>query len=490
MHPALLLGILAVAHADEPPPAPRSVVVWAEAELPPPEVRRRAERLTGPSEHRAWREIAFEAQPFGDPDTAARTALNDAVASGRRRWDAFDVEAAIATELHTACAGVELVRDPGDREALLQGLLLEAAAALRIVPESRFEAADEVAALRRKVVTTSAPSALVDALALEPGRLWERADVPDGQTFLRLQALQTELRAAPRARLAIDALPLGAIVSVDGRQLPAGSAEVELEPGHHYVHALVAGRIGGRVELDVSPGDSLRYGPLVSRGELDQARTKILAGSAEVPEDFARTGVRGALPHYLAALDEKGDPELVPWNNGAAIDRRSPVTVILVGVMGGGVLVSPAFQNHVDEVRTALAFGGDLGFELGIYNFVINGGTTLLVTPQERMAYSRDPASDDVETNAFFRPYGGVGVYLPRPRSGTPLMMVGGNYGWLSPGAMGFGARLSFGIPLRGEGTWLRLDLDGFRGTEMAGFPAEGQSTYIGALRLGFGRLL
>ena len=68
--------------------------------------------------------------------------------------------------------------------------------------------------------------------------------------------------------------------------------------------------------------------------------------------------------------------------------------------------------------------------------------------------------------------------------------MVGGYFGWQSPGAMGFGAKGSIGFPMGGDGTWLKVEVDGFRGVQMAGFPEEGTQTSFIGLRVGFGRML
>jgi hypothetical protein len=285
-------------------------------------------------------------------------------------------------------------------------------------------------------------------------------------------------------------------VVVDGRPLAAGTKEVPLEPGHHYVHAMVGGQVAGRQELDVAPGETERFRAFVPNEELTQARTRILALSSQMPEHFGKVAkaagekVGPDAPVYLAAVDDKGNPQIVAFANAGAIDRRKPVTVILAGDIGGGVVVSPAFSHTPGESVTAMAFGGNLGFEVGIYNAVIFGGTSLDLTPTEQMKYANDAMTENVETSAYFRPHGGIGVYLPRPSKDKPLLMLGGDYGWMSPGSLGFGARISLGVPVTGDGTWIRFVLDGFRGTEMAGFPDEGQTDWSAALRLGFGRLL
>jgi hypothetical protein len=205
-------------------------------------------------------------------------------------------------------------------------------------------------------------------------------------------------------------------------------------------------------------------------------------------------GTRGGVltPTFVATLDDKGRVEVVPFTGGAAFKKEDTVTFILAGSVGGAVVQSPAFVDAVGTPTTTFGVSGNLGAELGIYNLAIYAGGTMMLTPLERMRYATgdDPAVDEnVDTNALFHPHGGLGVYLPRPRSRSLLVLLGAHYGWVSPGAMGFGGRVSFGIP-SGNDTWFRIELDAARGTQMTGFPAEGEPSLYGGVRIGFGRKL
>jgi hypothetical protein len=490
-----MLALLPLALAAEPGMAP-AVVVWAQDAVPDEETRRKAERSTGPAKHLAWGDVAVDVAPFSSEDEARLAALKQATASARGKWDQFDVELGIARELDAATDNLQVVRDEADRKLLIDALLLQGSATLRAVPESRFSAADELASLRSQVGAKTVAQALVDAAALDPERTWTRADVPDGQTLAKLQALQEDLRAQPRSLLAIEPMPAGVTLVVDGRPLANVPAELPLEPGHHYVHLLVNGKIAGRKELDLEPGGRAALAPALSKDELAAARKAVVAGTREVGADFARAaesaGRRTNPPSrtFLAAVDDEGTHTVLPWSNGAQIVKRPVVTAVLAGAVGGNLLVSPAFADANGSPTMAGGFGGDLSFELGITYAVIYGGAQLTMTPQYRMKYDADGSLPNEETPVYVRGYGGLGLYLPRPSKTQPLLMLGGNFGYMTPGALGPGARVSFGVPLSGDGTWLRFDLDGFRGVQQADFPGEGEATWMGALRIGFGRLL
>lgn len=490
----LLALLLASARAAEPS-AP-GLVVWTSPEVPAEAARARADRLAGGAvAHRAWPDVAWAPTPWAPADQARADALTAAVTSARTRWDVFDVEAGIARDLDAAAEDVVVLRDDADRARLVDALLLEGAAVLRLAPPSAFATAEAVAPFRRPLDGQAAPAPLLDVLALEPDRVWTRDDVPDLATLQHLDALAPAVDRLPPATLSLSPLPAGAAWVVDGRRV-AGTT-VAVPPGHHYVHVLLGDVLHGRIEVDLASGAAQAIEPFVSRAELDTAAAAVKAGTRDVPPDVA-TAVQGlaraSTPPartFLATLDEQGKPVVVAYANGAAVKRVKPVTVLLSGDVGGGVLISPAFAGRRRETVLAPAFGGTLGAEVGIYNAALFGRVDLALTPTEQVNFlANEDDTENTATNAHVRPYGGVGVYLPRPQAGIPLFFLGGSYGWMSPGSRGFGATVSIGIPLKGEAAWTRFTLDGYRGVQMAGFPAEGEAAWYGALRVGFGRAL
>lgn len=492
----MLLPLLTASLALAAEGSGRGTIVWMQPDLPSEEDRKKAEKVIGyAAVHAAWSDIAFPAAPFGKEDEARLAAVDRARADAKQKWEEFDAEKEIAAGLGTALSKIDVLRDESDRKMVTGALLLQGAAALRIVPESDFATAEAVATYRVFVGSTALVRPYAEALALEPEGVWTREDVQDNSALTRLGADREAAGAQARAKLDLAALPAGVSLVVDGRPVPAGTTSLELPPGRHYVHALVGGQIAGRRVLDVAAGAAQSFEPVVSRGELDEARARVLEGSKDVPPDVAAgipaVATRNGLltPTFLATLDDKGRVEVLPYTGGAAFVKKSPVAVLLAGSVGGTFLESSAFVDTKGTPTTALGVGGNLGAEVGIYNLAVYGGTSLLLTPGAQMRYRAPDDSSDIDTNAYFLPYGGLGVYLPRPDQKKFLALIGAHYGWMSPGANGFGARVSIGIPA-GDGTWFRVDLDGMRTTQLPGFHAEGTPNLYAGLRVGFARKL
>ncbi|MDP2312167.1 MAG: hypothetical protein Q8P41_04625 [Pseudomonadota bacterium] len=474
----------------------KATVVWLQPDLPPAELRAKAEKLLGTSAvHAAWSDLAFTPTPFTKDDEARLASLERAKTDARIKFDSFDTEREIAAALGAAVGAVTVVRNDADRKALAEALVLQGAAVTRIVPEERFATAEDVGAWRTYFGSSAVVKPYVDALALEPNAAWIRDDLPDANGFARLNATRDEAAAQANARVELAALPVGLQVVLDGRPWAPDATSQEVEPGHHYLHVVVGERIVGRQAFDVAAGAVVTIEPTVSKGELEAARARMLEESKAVPEDVARAvdtvGLRNGAPTptFLATLDDKGRLQVLPYGGGASFEKRPAVTVLLNGSVGGAYLLSPAFLDTIGTPTSGFGVAGDLGVEIGIYNLAVYGGTTLTLTPTQRMQYANGDSTANIDTNAYFHPYGGLGVYLPRPDAKKPLLLLGANYGWFSPGAMGVGGRISFGIP-SGDGTWFRIDLDAFRGTQQAGFPAEGEASLYAGLRLGFGRKL
>lgn len=495
----LTLPLLLTAQAAEPGagPLPPAVVVWLEPELPGMEAQGRAARLAGgTATHLAWADLALTPGDWSEEDRTRLLAVQSAVDTGKKRWNDFDVELGIAQQIGIAVDNVSLVRDADDRKALAEALVWSGAAALRNWPEARFPVADDAAPFRTMVNARAVPQAFVDALALEPDRSWTRQDIDDAATVALLQTLASELKALPAASLQVGALPPGVELVVDGRPVPPGTAEVPLLPGRHYLHARRGTVLAGRTELVVAAGQQVSYPLRVSGEQLAAAKATAAEGSTALAPELTGaiqplSTVKGqAARVYLGTVDDKGRATVVPYAGGAELIRPKPVSFLLTGDVGPGLLTSQGFAGAVGSETRAVAFGGNLGAELGIYNFAILGGSTLYITPTQRMKYANPDGTANNETPAYLRPYGGFGVYLPRPRGGAPLFLLGATYGTLLPGSNGFGGHLAAGIPVSGAGSWVRLSLDLYAGAQQAGFPAAGTTTRAGMFRIGFARKL
>ncbi len=493
---ALLLSASALAAAPSPP----ALVVWMLPTPPAEEVRKLVERETGVARHRAWADITLSPEPASGADEQRTSALQTVFKEGQSRWEEFEGEAGVARALAAAVDPIDLVQSDAEKQALVAALLWEGAGITRGYPESLFSSLQDTAPFRVTVAGKSVVRPWVDAIALDPKHTFTRAEFPDGQSFSKVQSLQSELALLPKGHLVIDVLPEGCTVVLDGTPVAAGTRSVDLAVGHHYAHVLVGNVVSERMEFDSAPNDNVPLRALVSPEELASASASVLAGSADVPPDVA-AGVRSSAAHdspaprvFLATVDERGKPRVVGFSGGAVITKKQPVTFLFVGELGGGVLESSGFAGNQGKSALTYQFGGSLGFELGIYNAAIFGSGDISLSPGVQMPFGVEGGTtpeDNQFTSAFFRPNGGIGVYLPRPLPGKVFFLLAGDYGWFSPASMGPGVKLSVGIPMPGDGkTWLRITLDGYRGTQMAGFLGEGTPTSLASLRVGFGSLL
>ncbi len=497
MLPLLLtLSLNAAAATPEAAPLAPAVIVWTEGLLPPAEVQQKMARLTAGGAQLDWGDVAYAPGDRTPDDRTRVDAVQTANDAGRKRWDEFDVELGIAQALRTTVDAVTLVKDDADRNVLEQALVLESTAVMRAFQDTRFATIEDAGPFRVVVGDMVASKPLTDLLALDPDRAWTRDELGDGQILVRIEQYRTAAKALAPGIIHFTAAPPGVSLVVDGRALAPGVSDLPVLPGHHYAHAQAGTRIAGRADFDIASGETVDIQALLTESDLTAAKALVLSGKLDgLPDGMTKAltaiaPVNGKVPRvYLAAVDEKGHGHIVPWTPGAVIIRPKPVTFMLTGDVGGGFLNSSAFAKQAGAVQTTPQFGPQLGGQLGIYNFLVNVGGTMLLTPVKRFAYGGEPEAPALSP-AGVRAWGGIGVYLPRPTRGVPLFSLGVNYGMFFPGSTGFGGNLTFGVPITDGKTWLRLSLDGFRTVQSPGWPQEGSANYAGAFRIGFGRLL
>lgn len=498
LSPLLLVAALSGPVWAAAPPLPPAVLVWMQSAPPDAETQEKASKIVGGTvAQRAWSDITIDPQAATDADAGHIAALTRVMDESQAKWEVFDAETSIARGIAANVEPVALVANDADRDALIEALLWEGAAITRPYPESLFNSLEDTAPFRIAIANQVVVRAWLDAIALDPKRNFERSEFPDGQSLTRVRALQEQLALLPRATLTIDPLPTGIEAVVDGRTVQPGP--VELSPGHHYAHLVRNGIVANRMEFDVTPSSKANLPIRVSAEELTAARARVLANATDVPNDVL-TGIKTLAARsnpaprvFIGAIDDKGKPVILPLAGGAVIEKIRPVTVMFTGELGGGVIESQGFAGKKGAEFVAPGFGGDLGFELGIYNALIQVGGELYLTPTAQMAFGTEGGTtpeDNDQASAMFHPHGGLGVYLPRPQPKKAYFLVAGNYGWLSPGALGVGAQLGTGIAMGDGNTWLRISVTGFRGMQMEGFQAEGTPTSALMLRVGFASLL
>lgn len=490
-------ALIASAWAADPP-LPPAVLVWMQATPPDAEIQEKAAKIVGGTvAQRAWSDITLDPQAATEVDAERIAALSRVIDESQAKWEVFDAETSIARGIAAHCDPIALLRDDADRAALLKALVWQGASITRPYPDSIFNSLEETAPFRVAVANQVMVRPWLDAIALDPKHNFERSEFPDGQSLARVKTLQEQIALLPRATLTVDPLPAGIEAVVDGRTVAAGA--VELPAGHHYAHLVRNGIVANRMEFDLTPSGKANLAIRVSAEELAAARAKVLISATDVPNDvllgIKALAARSSPPPrvFIAAMDDKGRPVVLPLAGGAVVEKIRAVTVMFTGELGGGVIESQGFAGKKGAEFVAPGFGGDLGFEVGIYNAVIQIGGELYLTPTAQMAFGSEGGTtpeDNDHASAMFHPHGGVGVYLPRPQPKKAYFLVTGNYGWLSPGALGVGAQLGTGIAMGDGTTWLRISVAGFRGTQMEGFAAAGTPTSALMLRIGFASLL
>lgn len=470
-----------------------ALIVWLEKDLPTDQVRGKANSLAGGGkvEHVAWARFAYGA-PLADDPRSRYDALASTVKEGEGHWTEFDAEVGIARAIGTAVEPVPAIRDEADRKALIHALIWEGAAITKPYPDNLFNSLQDTVSFRTTVAGKSVVKSWLDAIALDPKHAWTREEFPDARSFAKVQALQSELGLLPRAQLSVSAPPPGTTVVIDGTPLDPTTTVVELAPGHHYAHIVSGTSLVGVQEIDAEPGARLTLDLKVNGDELTSARAAVLAGGTDLGTDVtdsirAVASTMSPQPRvYVAAVDDNGRGQVVGWSSTAVVTKDKPATAILTGEGGGGVINYDGWSSKTGDADLAAAFGADLGFELGIYYAAIQVGASLYVTPSTRMAFGNADGTD-TDSPAYAYPHAGLGVYLPRPQDGKASFLIAGKYGYFVPGILGGAVSVSSGIPI-GNKNWVRITLEGFRGTPMDGFP--GTVATAGMIRVGFASLL
>ncbi|MCB9779231.1 MAG: hypothetical protein H6742_11760 [Alphaproteobacteria bacterium] len=217
-------------------------------------------------------------QQWTDDDAAAVQRLSDELQAVLPLKDEFDGELQIMRRLEAAIAAVDVIR-PEDRALVHRARLFQGYAVHRYFQDTL--ATDPAAASWRiELGGRTEVRAWVDAVAIDPDRSPEMADLPDEPQRLAYQETRARLLLQPLASLRLDGLPAGAVVRVDGRDV-AGSP-MKLAAGRHDVAVLVDDRVTGRWDLELTPGQTQSAPYLASADELRQVGAVLLGGPESV----------------------------------------------------------------------------------------------------------------------------------------------------------------------------------------------------------------
>lgn len=499
---AALLSLSSPAEAQDTR-GKNSVLVWVEKDLPEEKLQKKASKVIGGDiDIYTGRDLAFPPQPRGAADAEAYEDLARAVQRSRERWNEFDVELSIAQEVQGALEPIALLESDEDRDAIVEAWLLIGAAVNLAFVESDLKNSGAAAAFRMEMPGVVENKALIEAIALAPEQKYTKAEVATAATAQVVEQLQADWAGYARGVLDTSEMPPGTTLVINGRAQENPGHQVELGPGHYWVHFDRDGLVTGRSEVDIRPGVTVELPRLVDDRELSQADRRVGVGSFDgLPEDVI-TGIELiAAQHpshevYLAALDAKGRVQVVPYSEGAEIIQKQAVTVTMGAEVGGGTVATPNYRfttdRHGPNTDTTMVFAGSANgafdLELGIYNFAILGGAEVHITPTEVLLYGSEGGTtvdDNSTTPVYLKAHGGVGAYVIRPNKyKQATLLVGATYGWFSPGHMGYGGRVTVGIPM-GVGSWFKLSLHGWYGDELEGYPPN-RPLLAAGMRLGF----
>lgn len=487
MRSALIAGVLAAVVSSPAHAGP--VTVWLQDAAPDAKTVEKSDLQTGGTLHLWQVDLRFPPMPQTASDVKRVEQLPVAVENGKGRWDEFEIELAIAKDLQMVIDDVTLLRNDRDRSDLVDALVFQGAAIARAFDPATFATDPKAAPFRSGSAESAAPRAWVDAYALS-GKLADRSKLPDGTAWQDYQRWAPAIEKLAKGKVTVDE-GIGE-VWIDGAKVAGGT--VDLRAGRHWIHVVRGGVVHGRSVLDVAPGQTYALPRAVSDASLDATREKVAGGKAVgLPEDVGSVLARIAAYNDGGAIflgvDDGKRFTVVSYDGKAALKDTRLVTVQLYGEIGGGVLVSPIFEENEnpDEAFVAGAAHAGIGFEVGISYFVFGGGVDAAFTPGNTIQFASDSGDANSAVSMFPQPHFEIGAYALRPTKPAPTLAILGGIAWLAPAHLGYGGRLTVGIPFKNETTWVRLTAGAYYGPTTLWAPDEGQSMIDAFFRVGFG---
>ncbi len=476
--------------------AAEGVVIWLEPQVPSEKAQEKALKRTGATKHVAHAQLAFPAQPVTDADAKAYLDLRKALADARARWEDFDVERGIASDLETAFSAITVIRDERDQDQLVQSLAWQGAAVFRGFEEEDFKNGVQAEPYRWVVESSGAVynRPWMSAMAIDADRHVDQADA-EAATWADLQRFQSEAGALTAGSVDASGVPSGVSVVIDGKVVDLSST-VTLAPGDHWIHGVVDGVVGGRDKFDVQPGQKIEVPMLVSSAELAKARELVAQGSAAGMPADVKTAIEKLAevqdgPIFLA-VEMDGKVKVLPFTNGAALVDQKPVTVLVGADIGPSLSVSNLFDHDDGNLVTAPGMSGSLSVETGIYNAAIVLGADLSITPGNSVTFGDADGDSNSSISAFPQPFAAIGGYPIRPLGHGPYLLIAASYGWNAPAHLAPGGRIVLGIPAgKKPDSYIRVSLGGSASPKSMWDEGETKTPlYTMFLRVGLGGLL
>ncbi len=472
-----------------------ALVLWVAGPVPGEITIERTEQMVGPALHLPGNRIAFVPREPDSSAAEAQQALVTAIDDCLARWEAFDVERAIAWQLDEAISRVEILQDSLQRESMLQALLLEGAALHWAYPPGKIDEAPEAAPMLRDLGPDLGKQAApwLDAIALADGQEIPRTALPDTASFQAFMALKMSLASLEPAYLDIALLPGKARLFVDGVERPHSRDTLPLFPGRHWVHLLLDGKIAGSGVLTATSGQNLEIPSDIPMERRQQAGQAILDGRPEAiptPVQQSVQWLAQAYPGqtiYLATIKNRGRPVLMsPDGQYQATWRPKLWTALLTLDAGPGIAASESFDLNDDSTtRTVGDMALGTSFEMAYSLLALVSRVELQVSPGGDLLYGQVSTGTNKTTNTWLRLGLGPGIYLKSPHAGRSHLLASFQLGGLIPGHTGWGLQAVGGLPIKGK-RWFRVSLDFWTGTPTSAFqPYYGEKLNQLGLRLG-----
>lgn len=474
------------------------LTVWLEDEVPDAAVRERADNKTGGTEHTGLRTLLFPAVQVRPHDGTAVQDLRDAVAAGLDQWDEFEIELVIAQDLQVAMDDVGLLRSREDAEVMLDALVFQGAAVARAFDPEDFAKSKKAEPFRTVVGGAAVPTAWINAHALVTalGRdALSRQDFVDNNGWQDFQRVSSAITSQPMSHLTWN--PAAGELVLDGHPVTDTDGEVDVRPGVHHAYLVRDDAPCAAAVVSAPAGQTIPLPASATPDEVQRARQRVATGEAtNLPESLASVisaleEVQGG-PLYLGVVDDEGHMNLATFTADAVLRDKQLFSAVLFAEVGGGIQSTSLF-NEVAEGKkpVAAAISGGAGVEFGISYFLIGLGVDGAITPARTISSANASSTENNASSVFVQPWGGIGAYILRPVSDTPTLSILGEVNWNSPAHLGYGGRLTLGVPLDSRRNWLRLSAGAtYSPSTLWKLPDDPLSLLTGWFRIGMGARL
>lgn len=365
-----------------------------------------------------------------EADEAAYRELEAVVQSSRAFEAKLDGELVIMRDLDPAVENITIVRDEADRNRLFAALTYQGFAVDRFFMD-QLGADDRASLFRYDLAGEWIERPWMDAVAIEPDRSATAYEIAEAPQRVAYAEVRDEVRreTLPARILFSNGLPDNATLVIDGRQVTGAQASVQ--PGHHYVHVALDGRVIFRDEVELRSAGFVNLEISVTDLVWNRWRTGVLNGNEpDLPADL-RPSLDVFGGEVVLAWIEKDKVKAVKLGpeGYTAVSTRASASdgkggdsdrglSIGLGVLGGWFSSGEFYtQNPLADDGTAfsptvatvnagaIGFDVDVNYDLGLFRVAV--GMNAVVTLGERHFAQYN---GDSKTRFRPQPYLAVGI--------------------------------------------------------------------------------